>query len=234
MLKLAPALAVAGPLELRELLPIVRKNKEADVGTAWALALKGAPALGSVSESEVRTVLSNFPPDIFAIVAPALHALAAAEEAQRRRLDTLPHLVATKGHAEDGRTLFAAGKGACISCHRIGDVGNVVGPELTTIGRIRNPRDLLESVLFPNASMAQGYEAHTVETAAGQSLLGVIRRNLPDAVVLVDPTGQEQAVPRAQITALHTLPTSLMPPGLDRTLSEQELLDLVAFLASRK
>ena len=47
-------------------------------------------------------------------------------------------------------------------------------------------------------------------------------------------TGQEHTVPRSQIVAMQTLPTSLMPNGLDRTLSEQELLDLVAFLRSRK
>lgn len=234
VLKLAPALAAIGPLELRELLPMIRRNKEADIGAAWANALKNAAALGSLAESEVRTVFSSYPPEVFAIIAPALRTIAAETEMQRRRLDTLPALVAANGHVDEGRTLFTTGKGACVSCHRIGEIGNVVGPDLTTIGRIRSPRDILESVLFPNASMAQGYEAHTVETAGGQSLLGVIRRNLPDALVLVDPTGQEQTVPRAQITALQELPTSLMPPGLDRTLTEQELLDLVAFLASQK
>jgi putative membrane-bound dehydrogenase-like protein len=232
--KLATALTTAGPLELRELLATVRRTKDAEVGSAWATALKAAPALGSISESEVRTVFSNLPPEIFEITLPALRAFAAEGEAQRRRLDTLPTEVATRGIAENGRAIFTAGKGACISCHRVGGTGNVVGPELTTIGRIRSPRDLLESIVFPDASTAQGYEAHTVETATGQSLLGVIRRHLPDAIVLVDPTGQEQTIPRAQITGLQALPTSLMPPGLDRTLTEQELLDLVAFLSSCK
>ena len=234
LLKLAPVLTKIGPLELRELLATVRRAKEPEVGTSWATALRDAPALGSVSESEVRTVFSSQAPEVFEIVAPAIRAAAAESETQRRRLDTLPAQVAERGRPEEGRVLFTSGKGACVSCHRIGDAGNVVGPELTTIGGIRTTRDILESVLFPNASTAQGYEAHTVETASGQSLLGVIRRNLPDAIVLVDPTGQEQTIPRAQITGLQALPTSLMPAGLDRTLTEQELLDLVAFLASRK
>ncbi len=234
LLKLATSLPKIGPLELRELLATVRRAKEPEVGTAWATALRDAPALGSVSESEVRTIFSAQAPEVFEIVAPAIRAAAAESETQRRRLDTLPAQVAESGRPEEGRALFTSGKGACVSCHRIENVGHVVGPELSTIGRIRSPRDLLESVLFPDASTAQGYEAHTVETASGQSLLGVIRRNLPDAIVLVDPTGQEQTIPRAQITGLQLLPTSLMPPGLDRTLTEQELLDLVAYLASRK
>ena len=234
LLQLADALATAGPLELRELLGTIRRAKDHVIGTAWATALTSAPALGSISESEVRTIFSALPPETFEIVRPGLRAIAAESEAQRRRLDTLPAQVAARGDATAGRALFASGKGACVSCHRIAGTGNVVGPELTTIGRIRSPRDLLESIVFPNASTAQGYEAHTVETAGGQSLLGVIRRNLPDAIVLVDPTGQEQTIPRAQITGLQPLPTSLMPPGLDRTLTEQELLDLVAYLASQK
>jgi putative membrane-bound dehydrogenase-like protein len=231
---LAASLATAGPLELRELLGAVRRTKDTAIGKAWADALKTAPALSSISESEVRTAFSNLPPEIFETVLPAFRALAAESEAQRRRLDTLPAQVAARGQIENGRAVFTSGKGACVSCHRVGGTGNVVGPELTTIGRIRSPRDLLESIVFPDASTAQGYEAHTVETASGAPLLGVIRRNLPDAIVLVDPTGQEQTIPRAQITGMQALHNSLMPPGLDRTLSEQELLDLVAYLASCK
>jgi putative membrane-bound dehydrogenase-like protein len=233
-IQLAQSLATAGPLELRELVGAMKRTNDAEMGAAWGAALASAPALGSVSESEVRTIFSNVPPEIFEKVLPALRKLAAESEAQRRRLDVLPARVAAQGHADAGKSVFTSGKGACISCHRVAGAGNVVGPELTTIGRIRSPRDILESVLFPDASTAQGYEAHTVETAAGQSLLGVIRRNLPDAIVLVDPTGQEQTIPRAQITGMQALHTSLMPPGLDRALSEQELLDLVAYLASCK
>ncbi len=234
ILRLADSLATAGPLELRELIGTVRRAKDSDIGTAWATALKSAPALGSISESEVRTIFSAQPPEVFAVVLPALRAVATEDEAQRRRLDTLPAEVAARGHADAGRALFISGRGACVSCHRIAGTGNLVGPELTTVGRIRSSRDILESIVFPNASTAQGYEAQTVETASGQSLLGVIRRNLPEAIVLVDPTGQEQTIPRAQITGMQALPTSLMPPGLDRTLTEQELLDLVAFLSSCK
>jgi putative heme-binding domain-containing protein len=68
----------------------------------------------------------------------------------------------------------------------------------------------------------------------GESFVGVIRRNLPDAIVIADPSGQERTLPRSQIISMQTLATSLMPTGLDRTLSEEELLDLVAYLRSRK
>ena len=69
---------------------------------------------------------------------------------------------------------------------------------------------------------------------AAVSLVGVIRRNLPESIVIADPAGQEHALPRAGIISMQALPTSLMPNGLDHTISEAELLDLVAFLHSRK
>src|SRR5262249_7652079 len=143
-------------------------------------------------------------------------------------------LVSAKGRSVEGRKIFESGKGACTACHRIGEIGNLVGPNLSAIGAIRTERDLIESILFPSNTLARDYEAHGVETADGQSLVGVIRKSLPDTILVADATGQEHTVPRSQIVAMQTLPTSLMPNGLDRTLSEQELLDLVAFLRSRK
>ena len=56
--------------------------------------------------------------------------------------------------------------------------------------------------------------------------------NLPDAIVVTDASAQEHTLPRAQITSMQPLPTSLMPAGLDHTLTEEELLDLVAYLRS--
>jgi putative heme-binding domain-containing protein len=126
------------------------------------------------------------------------------------------------------------GKGACSACHRIGNVGNAVGPNLTAIGQIRSARDILESILFPSATIARDYEAHAIELANGQTFVAVINRSLPEAVVVADVSGEQRTLPRAQITSMQPLPTSLMPTGLDRVLTEEELLDVVAYLRSGK
>jgi putative heme-binding domain-containing protein len=233
-LQIAPLLPALSAVELREIIKIVRSSKDAEIGKALAGALKDAPALGSFQESELRTIFSNYPPEVFAIVAPALRALAAEDEARRRKLETLPALVAAKGRPAEGEKLFASGKGACVACHRIGETGNFVGPNLSAIGAIRTERDLLESIFFPSNSLARDYETQAIETADGQSFLGVMLGNLPDTVVIADASGQQRTLPRGQIVSMQTLPTSLMPTGLDRTLTEPELLDLVAFLRSRK
>ena len=231
---LAGTFAALSAVELREMIRIVRQVKDAEIGKIFATALKDAPALGALQESEVRTVLSNAPPEVFEIVAPALRALAAEDGARRRMLETLPARIAAEGRPAEGRKLFESGKGACSVCHRIGEVGGLVGPNLSAIGQIRSERDWLESILFPNATLARDYETQAIETAQGESVIGVIRRNLPDTIVLADPAGQEHTLRRAEIVAMQTLPTSLMPGGLEHTIGEGELLDLVAFLRSRR
>src|SRR5262249_28202996 len=155
-------------------------------GRAFATALTKSPALGSFQESEIRTLFSNLPAECFAIVAPALREWATEDDARRRKLETLPALVAAKGRADEGRKIFETGKGACSACHRVGSVGNFVGPNLSAIGRIRSARDILESILFPSATIARDYEAHAIELANGESLIAVISRNLPDALVVTE------------------------------------------------
>jgi putative heme-binding domain-containing protein len=205
-----------------------------DTAMPIAQALKNSISLASIQESEIRTVFSDAPAEVFAEVAPALKALAADDAARRRLLEALPKRIAAEGRPDEGKKLFESGTGACMTCHRVGEVGNLVGPNLSKIGPIRVERDILESILFPSNSLARDYEAHSIETSDGQNLIGVVRGSLPDVLVVADAGAQEHRIPHRSITANTTLPTSLMPNGLDKALTEQQLIDLVAFLRSRK
>jgi putative heme-binding domain-containing protein len=142
--------------------------------------------------------------------------------------------VIASGDAARGAAHFAAGKGTCIACHKIGEVGRPIGPDLSKIGAIRTERDLLESILFPSNTLARDYEAHVIETSDGQQTLGVIKSHTAEGLLVIDIAGQEKNVPHQTITGDTTLTTSLMPAGLDQTLPEAELLDLVAWLRSLK
>ena len=234
LLQLTSLLRTVGPVELHELLRPYRGQTDPEITHAFALALKDAASFSSFQESEIRTLFSTLPGDCFALVAPALQQISAEDEARRRKLATLPALIASTGRPEEGRKVFESGRGACMACHRVGEVGNFVGPNLSTIGQIRTERDILESVLFPSATLARGYELQSIETTDGQTLSAVVHRNLPAALVVADATGQERTLPRNQITSMQAQPTSLMPIGLDRTLPEQDLIDLIAYLRSRK
>jgi putative heme-binding domain-containing protein len=136
---------------------------------------------------------------------------------------------------EAGKAVFESGKGTCIVCHRVGEIGGNVGPNLSTIGRIRSARDLFESVLYPNESIARDFNTYEVKRKNGQSsLLGLIESQTAAAIVVIDPAGQRREVPREDVVSLIEIPTSLMPPGLEQTLPPEELRDLVAWLLSLK
>ena len=138
------------------------------------------------------------------------------------------------GNPARGKKNFESGKGTCIACHKIGEAGRPIGPDLSHIGAIRTERDLLESILFPSNTLSRDYEAHVIETSDGQQTMGVIKSHTAEGLLVVDIAGQEKTIAHQTITGDTTLTTSLMPLGLDQTLPEPELLDLVAWLRSLK
>ena len=142
--------------------------------------------------------------------------------------------VATKGRADEGRKIYESGKGTCIACHQIGDKGRSIGPNLSKIGAIRTERDIVESILFPSNTLARDYETHVIETNDGQNIAGVIKSHTAEGLLVVDVAGVEHNISHDKITADTQLMTSLMPMGLDQTLQEQELCDLIAWLRSLK
>ena len=193
------------------------------------------PAIASQQESFYRTAFSDQPPEIFeTIILPALRKANEVNDAKRRTLPLLADKAAASGHADDGRKIYESGKGTCIACHQIGDKGRPIGPNLSTIGAIRTERDLVESILFPSNTLARDYEAHVIETSSGETIVGVIKSHTAEGLLVVDVAGQEKNVPQTAITGDTTLTASLMPMGLDQTLNEQELLDLVKYLRSLK
>ncbi len=232
---LAPALAKIGPVEIKEFLPRIRKAQDAELAKAFATALAQNPALASHQESLYRTAFSNAPSEIFeTLIFPAYSQAAEAIEAKKRELSALAEKAAAIGDPAKGRLVFEQGKGTCIACHKIGDLGRDLGPNLSHIGAIRTERDLLESIIFPSNTLARDYEAHLFETRDGQTHLGVIRSHTAEGLLIMDVAGQEKILPHTNIIAQTTLPTSLMPMGLDQTMPEEDLLHLTAWLRSLK
>jgi len=235
LLEAAPLFATLGPVELKSLLPLVRKSKDKDVGQALANEIAKNPVIASQQESLYRTAFSDHPPEIFeTIIHPAYTKATEALEAKKRQLSPLADKAVASGDIAKGKAHFAAGKGTCIACHMIGEVGRAIGPDLSKIGAIRTERDLLESILFPSNTLARDYEAHVIETSDGQQMMGVIKSHTAEGLLVVDVAGQEKTVAHQTITGDTTLTMSLMPMGLDQTLPESELLDLVAYLRSLK
>ncbi|HJS09627.1 MAG TPA: HEAT repeat domain-containing protein, partial [Pirellulales bacterium] len=152
---------------------------------------------------------------------------------QQARLDGLAPLLAG-GNAERGREVFFGKRATCSVCHRIAGQGGQVGPDLTKVGAVRSSRDLLESLVFPSATIAQGFDPYVITTTDGRSTTGVIARQTNDVLFLRDSSGAEVRFRKDQIEDLQRANTSLMPDGLERPLGKEEFRDLLAFLLSLK
>ena len=139
-----------------------------------------------------------------------------------------------KGDAKRGAAVYQLAQLACTACHRVGDAGGVIGPSLNGVGAGMPLDQIVESILWPDRQIKEGFQAIAFTTKAGASITGYIEREGDDLVWYRD-TGTPWIKPleKKEIASREVIPT-LMPPGLTASLSEQELSDLVAYLASLK
>jgi putative membrane-bound dehydrogenase-like protein len=156
-------------------------------------------------------------------------ARAAERESYTKLATSLP-----PGDASRGKAIFASNKAACVTCHAMGGGGGRIGPDLTTIGQIRRPHDLLEAIVLPSASFVRSYEPVTIVTDDGRAFSGIIRDETTADIVLQTSATATERIARDTIESLQPGAVSLMPKGFDTLLSPQELADLVAYLASAK
>jgi putative heme-binding domain-containing protein len=157
-------------------------------------------------------------------------ALNSAPQMQSRLAEYLPLLEG--GDVERGRTVFFSSKVACATCHQVGSQGGRIGPDLTHIGEVRAGRDIVESILFPSSTIAQGFEQYAVVTTDGRTISGVMAREAAETIALRDSSGAETRLRRDQVEDIRRQTVSIMPERLERQLSPQEFRDLLRYLQS--
>jgi putative heme-binding domain-containing protein len=143
-------------------------------------------------------------------------------------------LAKKKGNAEHGKALFAKEETSCITCHRVGALGVDFGPALSEIGSKLPKETLFESIIDPNAGVSMGFETTQLTLKDGNAALGIIRSETDDELVLAMPRGVQVRYQKSEIATRTKLPLSLMPSGLNQTLSADDLVDLVEYLAGLK
>ena len=226
-------LANVSILDLEKLLPVFAKTPDEAVGLLLLKAID-APALRAAVRSEqLKPIFARYPKSVQTEAAKFSDKLDAELKAQRAGLDTL--LDGTQpGDIKRGQLVFNSAKTNCAACHKIGYVGGSIGPDLTRIGSIRQEMDLLESIVLPSASFVRSYEPVQVVRLDGRVHNGVVKKDSPDEVVLAVNATDEVRIPRADIDTFKPGAVSVMPAGLEKQISKQELRDLLAFLQSMK
>jgi putative heme-binding domain-containing protein len=177
----------------------------------------------------LKPLLAKYPASVQTAGQVLLKRLNADEATQAAHLGKLVEEL-RDGDVRRGHLVFLSAKAACYSCHKLGHGGGTLGPDLTNIGKFRNERDLIEAIVYPNASFVRGYEPFTVVTQGGDDFTGVMINEAADEVVLAVGPHLQQRIPRRDIREVRPGAVSLMPQGMDSVLTKQELADVVAFL----
>ncbi len=133
-----------------------------------------------------------------------------------------------QGDNQRGKALFLQ---RCQSCHRLGGVGFAVGPDLAG-ARNGGKEKLLVNILDPNREVPMNYFAYVVDTKDGDNYTGIIVNETSSSVTIRQPLGSEMVIPRTRLARVQTQSISLMPEGLEEGLTDQDMSDLLEFIAT--
>jgi putative membrane-bound dehydrogenase-like protein len=143
--------------------------------------------------------------------------------------------LARAGDPQRGHKLFFdREKSQCLTCHRLGEQGERIGPELTGVGGRFSRIYIVESILEPSRTIAASFATLIVELKSGKTLTGVKIAETEMTLTLADNQGQKHAVAKSDIEQQHPSQLSTMPEGLEKRFTQDEFADLIAFLMSQK
>jgi len=129
-----------------------------------------------------------------------------------------------------GRELFRSV--GCAECHRHGQEGGSVGPDLTGVGKRLDRKQLLEAILEPSKVIADAYAAYEVEVRGGEEFTGRIEAETTDELVLRIGSAVEASrrISKTDVVSRRRLDVSNMPAGMLNVMQKDEILHLLAFL----
>ena len=153
------------------LIRVVENAEAGEIGRMLIQSLEKSPGLSALPVDRLVKLLEKLPSDVRAEADALLKRSHLDLEGQRQRMEELNDALAG-GDADRGRSLFFGTKASCSACHRIGEEGGNIGPNLAGIGEIRTRRDLLEAVVFPSASFARNFEPYAVLNKSGITQVG--------------------------------------------------------------
>lgn len=195
----------------------------------WIRAFLGAIAQGEVPAADVNTAtrerLAKHANE--AIRNEAAKLLPSTRSTDRATAVAKYQVVANlTGDGVKGAAVYQA---ICSLCHAYLGQGHAVGPDVTTF-RNKSVQDFLIAILDPNAVVEPRYTAYTVQIKDGRTLYGVIASETATTLILVQPGGNRETILRTDITSLTSAERSLMPEGLEQSITPQQMADLIAYL----
>jgi putative heme-binding domain-containing protein len=147
---------------------------------------------------------------------------------RQKVLDAYQDVASMTGDTARGKAVFAK---SCAACHRLEDAGYHVGPNLAALTN-RSPAYLLMEILDPSKNMDSRYVEYLAVTRSGRTFTGILSSESATGIALRGPESKEQVLLRSELEELQSNGKSLMPEGLEKDLSRQDLADVIAYLAA--
>jgi putative membrane-bound dehydrogenase-like protein len=149
---------------------------------------------------------------------------------RRQVIDRYQKALTLTGDSSRGQIIF---RRECQTCHRLGGEGHEVGPNLATVQH-HSPAQIMTNILDPNREVSPNSLEYVVETADGRVSNGVIAAETATSITLRRPEGKNEIFLRHDVAAIFSTGRSLMPEGLEKNLTPQDMADLLAFILRKR
>jgi putative heme-binding domain-containing protein len=198
-----------------------------------ALAIRDQRLSTSIRDQVIETATNGADPAIRDLFEPFV-----PDERKVQRLgDSIQAETILKlaGDLERGRKLFHESTVVqCRNCHRIGEKGIELGPDLNTVGKKYDRVKLLENMLQPSLNVEPKYMTWLVETKSGSVHSGLLVKKDDSEIVLKDAQNKPRRIPANDIEGMFPQNKSIMPDAMFRDFTAQQVADLLAYLTSLK
>ena len=131
--------------------------------------------------------------------------------------------------AGDAGRGLAVYRRVCVNCHRHGDEGKAIGPDIRTFAA-HTPEKLLTNILDPSVDIQPGYQAFVCSLDSGEQFYGIVTGETAASISFKGGDATERTILRNTIESLRATNVSLMPEGLETTIKPDDMADLLAFL----
>ncbi|HEV3261576.1 MAG TPA: PVC-type heme-binding CxxCH protein [Gemmataceae bacterium] len=149
---------------------------------------------------------------------------------RQKVIDDYRPVLTLKGDADRGLKVFTKN---CSTCHRLGDVGHEVGPDLASVAD-KGSEYLLTNILDPNRAVEPQYISYVAETKNGLLLTGVLTAETGNSITLIGQDGKRQVILRTDLESLSSTGKSAMPEGLEKDIKHQDMADLIVYLRASR
>ncbi len=187
----------------------------------------GTVAVADLSAGQAQSLIAHADPSVAAL---ARELLDFGTSTRQQVVDRYAEALTLEGNPARGREVFVE---TCAACHRLDGVGVELGPNLLGV-RTHGREGLLVDIFDPNRKVDPAYLQYEVERHDGSREFGAIVEETDAAITLVQAFGSRVTIPRREIAALRNETRSLMPEGLETSLTLQQTADLLAYLLDER